>query len=270
MTMFEIFLYEFMIRALLIGILMAAGTALVSNYLVASNQSLIGDGLAHISFTGVILGLLLSNYPLLIAIPFSILAAIAIKLLMRLKLEGDSAIGLVSNFIMAVGFIIISLSKGFNKSVESMLVGSMFSTTWTDVIIILIVVTLLIIFVVFSYKQLFSMTYDIDYAKFSNVNVIVYDYLLTILTAVLVVIGVQTIGTLLISAFIIFPSVSSSLIAKSFKQMIFISLLINIIITIIGIISAHFLSLPAGSVIIVLHGLSFIILYIYKKIRRYE
>src|SRR5690554_6892405 len=122
LIMFDIFLYEFMIRALLIGILMAVGTALISNYLVSSNQALIGDGLAHISFTGVILGLLLSNFPLLIAIPFSILAAVVIKLLMRLKLEGDSAIGLVATFVMAIGFIIISLAKGFNKSVESMLV----------------------------------------------------------------------------------------------------------------------------------------------------
>lgn len=268
--MFEIFLYEFMIRALIIGVLMAVGTAIISNYLVSSNQALIGDGLAHISFTGVIMGLLLSNYPLLIAIPFSILAAIVIKLLMRLKLEGDSAIGLVSTFVMAIGFILISLSKGFNKSVESMLIGSMFSTNWGDVYIILFVVLLLSIFVIVSYKQLFSMTFDSDYAKFSKINVAFYDYSLTILTAVLVVIGVQTIGTLLISAFIIFPSVSSGLVAKSFKQMIIVSLIINISITLLGIISAHYLSLPAGSVIIVLHGITFILLYGYKKIARYE
>lgn len=264
--MLDIFLYEFMIRALIIGVLMAVGTAIISNYLVSSNQALIGDGLAHISFTGVILGLLLSNYPLLIAIPFSILAAVVIKLLMRLKVEGDSAIGLVSTFVMAIGFILIAVSKGFNKSVESMLVGSMFSTSWSDVFIILTVVIALVVFVALSYKKLFSMTFDSDYAKFSKVNVAFYDYLLTILTAVLVVIGVQTIGTLLISAFIIFPSVSSGLIAKSFKQMIIVSLIINILITLFGIVGAHYLSLPAGSVIIVLHGLIFLLLYGYKKI----
>ncbi|HHT39804.1 MAG: metal ABC transporter permease [Acholeplasmatales bacterium] len=266
----SIFLYNFMIRAFLIGALMALGTALISNYLVSSNQALIGDGLAHISFTGVVLGILLSNWPLLIAIPFSILAALVIRLLMRLKLEGDSAIGLVATFVMAIGFIIISLAKGFNKSVESMLVGSLFSTTWADVVIILIVVVILIIFILTSYRTLFSITFDNNYAKFNQIKVAFYDYSLTILTAVLVVIGVQTIGALLISAFIIFPAVSAGLVARSFKHMIFLSLIINLFVTLIGIFSAHYLLVPAGSLIIVFHGLLFIILYSYKKIARLE
>ena len=151
-----------------------------------------------------------------------------------------------------------------------MLVGSLFSNSWTDVWIILVVVIFLILFVILSYKQLFSMTFDLNYAKFSKINVTLFDFALTIVTAVLVVIGVQTIGTLLISAFIIFPSVSSGLIAKSFKNMIIISLIINVTASLIGIVSAHYLSLPAGSVIIVLHGFIFLFIYLYKKVRRIE
>ncbi|HKL60798.1 MAG TPA: metal ABC transporter permease [Acholeplasma sp.] len=266
--MFDIFTWPFMIRAILIGLLLASTTAILSNFLVASNQALIGDGLAHISFTGIALGFLFSNQPILIAIPFAIVAAILIKLLVRHNnVEGDTAIGLVSSFSMAIGLIIISTSSGFNRSVESMLVGSIFSTMWLDVIVAGVIFVITIIFVFLSYRQLFSITYDSAYAKFSKIKVNFYDYMIAIITAVVIVVGVQTIGTLLISAFIIFPAVSSSQIAKSFKQLMIYSIIINIVITLIGIISAHFLEIPAGSTIILCHGLLFITLFSVKLIK---
>ena len=94
--------------------------------------------------------------------------------------------------------------------------------------------------------------------------------MLAILTALIIVIGVKTIGTLLISAFIIFPAVSSQMISKSFKQMVIQGLLINAIVAIIGILLAHFMGIPAGSTIIVVHGLLFLILFTYNKLKGRE
>ena len=165
-TMFDFLMHPFMIRAILIGIILAISTSLISNYLVSSNQSLIGDGLAHISFTGVVIGVLFSNNPLYVAIPIAILASILIKFLMRSnKLHGDTAIGLVSSFALAIGFILISKSAGFNMSVESMLVGSIFSTKWSDVLYSGIILILVLIFILFSYQKLFTITFDSTYAK---------------------------------------------------------------------------------------------------------
>lgn len=268
--MFDIFTYPFMIRALLVGLLLAFSTGLISSFLVSSNQSLIGDGLAHISFTGVIIGILLSSNPIYMAIPITIIAAIIIKTLMRTKLQGDASIGLVSTFVIAIGFILVSISPGFNQSIEAILVGSIFSSTWLDMIVVLVVTVLLTLFMIVSYRPLFSITFDETYAKFNKINVIVYDYLLTIMTAVVVVLGVKTIGTLLISAFIIFPSVSANLISKSFKGMIIRSVIINVLVTVIGIILAHYINIQAGASIIVLHGLLFMLLYVYKKLRGIE
>ena len=259
-----------MIRALLVGLLLAFSTGLISSFLVSSNQSLIGDGLAHISFTGVIIGILLSSNPIYMAIPITIIAAIIIKTLMRTKLQGDASIGLVSTFVIAIGFILVSISPGFNQSIEAILVGSIFSSTWLDMIVVLVVTVLLTLFMIVSYRPLFSITFDETYAKFNKINVIVYDYLLTIMTAVVVVLGVKTIGTLLISAFIIFPSVSANLISKSFKGMIIRSVIINVLVTVIGIILAHYINIQAGASIIVLHGLLFMLLYVYKKLRGIE
>ncbi|MBM7453506.1 zinc transport system permease protein [Acholeplasma morum] len=269
--MFEFLLWPFVIRALIIGIILALSTAMISNFLVSNNQSLIGDGLAHISFTGIIIGVLLSSEPTVFALPFAILSAILIKTLMRNKLiEGDTAIGLVSSSAFAVGLILISKSDGFNRSVESMLVGSMFSTTWTDIILALAVLVLVIGFIVKSYSKLISITLDDQYAKFTGIKIAIYDYALAILTATVIVIGVKTIGTLLISAFIIFPAVSSNMLAKSFKQMFLYSIIINITITVLGIIGSYFLEFPAGSTIIVFHAILFLILYVFTKLKGRE
>lgn len=268
--MFDIFTYPFMIRAILIGLILAFSTGLISSFLVSSNQSLIGDGLAHISFTGVIIGILLSSNPIYMAIPITVLAAIIIKTLMRTKLQGDASIGLVSTFIIAIGFILIRISPGFSQSIESILVGSIFSTTYLDMIVVFVVSVLLTLFMVLSYRKLLSLTFDETYATFSKINVVIYDYLLTIFTAVIVVLGVKTIGTLLISAFIIFPSVSANLISRSFKGMIIRSVIINVLVTLVGIIVAHYMNIQAGASIIVLHGLLFMVLYVYKKIRGIE
>lgn len=266
--MFDIFTWPFMIRAILIGVLLASTTAVLSNFLVVSNQALIGDGLAHISFTGIVIGILLSNQPTFIAIPFAVLGALLIKLLIRHNnVEGDTAIGLVSSFSMAIGLIIISSSKGFNRSIESMLIGSIFSTSWSDVYFSLAIFIITFVFILFSYRALFSITYDTTYAKFTKINVAFYDYMIAIITAVVIVLGVQTIGTLLVSAFIIFPAVSSAQIAKSFKQLIIYSIIMNVVVTLIGIVLAHYLEIPAGSTIIVTHGVLFISLFFIKVLK---
>ena len=148
--MFEIFTHPFMIRALLVGLLMAISTGLLSSFLVSSNQSLIGDGLAHTTFTGIVIGIILGNNPLYLAIPFTIIVAVIIKSLTYTKLEGDAAIGLVSTFIIAIGFILVSLSKGFNQSIEAILIGSIFSTTWADILIVSAITLILLSFITSS------------------------------------------------------------------------------------------------------------------------
>ena len=227
--------------------------------------------MAHISFTGIAIGVLLSSEPTYFALPFAILAAILIKALMRNKLiAGDTAIGLVSSASFAVGLVIISVSDGFNRSVESMLVGSMFSTTWIDIWLGLGMLIITGIFIIKSYGKLFSITFDDHYAKFSGIKIAYYDYALAIITAVVIVLGVKTIGTLLISAFIIFPAVSANMLSKSFKQMVILSLIINATVSIFGIIVAHFLEIPAGSTIILIHALLFLTLYIFIKFKGRE
>lgn len=267
--MFDLLQYDFIINALFIGITLALSAALLSPYLVLNQQAMIADGLAHVSFAGLVLSILLTNEPLYIAIPFVMIASLLIKYLATTdKMNGDAAIGLVASVSFAIGLILIKKSSGFNISVESMLVGNIFTATRADMVLSIVVSVLILVFVVSFYRPLFLMTYDLNYAKFSKIRTNILGYGLSILTAFFIVIGVRTIGTLLISALVVFPSIISSQWTKSFKMTLIFGVISSFVIVIMGIFIAHPLEIPVGSTIVVLYTILLVILLITKKILR--
>jgi zinc transport system permease protein len=267
--MLELLQYDFIINALFIGVTLALSAALLSPYLVLNQQAMIADGLAHVSFAGLVLSILLTNEPLYIAIPFVMAASLLIKYLATSnKMNGDAAIGLVASLSFAIGLILIKKSSGFNISVESMLVGNIFTATRADMVLSMIVSFIILIFVILFYRPLFLMTYDLNYAKFSKVKTNVLGYGLSILTAFFIVIGVRTIGTLLISALVVFPSIISSQWTKSFKMTLLLGVISSFVIVIMGIFIAHPLEIPVGSTIVVLYTILLVILLIFKKLLR--
>jgi zinc transport system permease protein len=230
---------------------------------------MIADGLAHVSFAGVILSVLLTNEPFYIAIPFVMLASLLIKYLATTKtINGDAAIGLVSSVSFAIGLIIVKKSSGFNVSIEGMLVGNIFTATRQDLILTILVTLIVITFILLSYRKLFLITYDDNYAKFKKVNVMVYSYLLALITSFFIVVGVRTIGTLLISALVVFPSVISSQWTKSFKNTLLLGLISSLVIVTLGIFIAHPLEIPVGSTIVILYAIILSISLILKPILR--
>lgn len=267
--MFDLLQYDFIINALFIGVTLALSAALLSPYLVLNQQAMIADGLAHVSFAGLILSIILTNEPLYIAIPFVILASLLIKYLATTdKMNGDAAIGLVASVSFAIGLILIKKSSGFNISVESMLVGNIFTATRVDMLLSVIVSVLILIFVILFYRPLFLITYDLNYAKFSKIKTNLLGYGLSILTAFFIVIGVRTIGTLLISALVVFPSIISSQWTKSFKMTLWFGVVSSFVIVIFGIFVAHPLEIPVGSTIVVLYTILLIVLLVLKKLVR--
>lgn len=267
--MLELLSYDFIQYALIIGLALALSAALLSPFLVLNQQAMIADGLAHVSFAGLILGILFINQPLYVAIPFVMLASLFIKYLSTSKtINGDAAIGLVSAISFAIGLIIIKKSSGFNISVESMLVGNIFTATNADMILSVVISFIILVFVLLSYRKLFLMTYDLNYAKFSKINTNLYGYLLAGLTAFFIVIGVRTIGTLLISALVVFPSVISSQLTKSFKGTLTIGLISSLLVVVIGIFIAHPLEAPVGSTIVLLYAMLLLLVLVFKRIKR--
>jgi len=267
--MFDFLQYEFIQHAIIIGIALALSASLLSPFLVLNQQAMIADGLAHVSFAGIILGVLLTNEPLYVAIPFVMAASLLIKYLSTKKtINGDAAIGLVSAVSFAIGLILVKKGQGFNISIESMLVGNIFTATNTEMILSIVITVLIAVFILFNYRALLLMTYDENYAKFSKVKTVMLGYMLSGLTAFFIVIGVRTIGTLLISALVIFPSIISSQWTKSFKNTLFLGIISSFVIVIAGIFIAHPLEIPVGSTIVILYAILLLVMLIVKNILR--
>lgn len=268
-TMLELLQYAFGQQALAIGIALAVAAALLSPFLVLNHQAMIGDGLAHISFAGIVIGILLGGEPLYIAIPFVMVSSLIIKYLATKKnINGDAAIGLVSATAFALGLILVKKGQGFNISIESMLIGNIFTATRAELFLSIAVMVLSALFVFINYRSLLLITYDSDYARFSKIKVTLLNYSLAALTALFIVIGVRTIGVLLISALTIFPSVFASLWSRSFKNTIAIGVIASLIVVMLGIFIAHPLGLPVGATIVLVYAAALLVSSLIKFIVR--
>ena len=267
--MFDFLNEQFMQYALYLGLALAVAAAFLSPFLVLNHQSMIADGMAHISFTGIIIGLLVSNQPLFFAIPFAIIASFAITFLaLNGNLQNDAAISVVSVFSLAVGLVIVTVGKGFNRSIESLLIGSILTVNKSEVVIALILMIITIIFIVLFYRPLLSMTYDKDYAKFLGIKTSHLRYSLAALTAIFVVVGVRTVGVLLISAYTVFPGLISYQLSKSFKYTLVNGIIVAIFTIFLGITISYHLNWPTGSTIVILYTINLVFSFTINKVLR--
>lgn len=270
----NIAMYEFITTphiqiALIIGILLAVGAAFLSPFLVLNGEAMIADGLAHTSFLGFAIGLILVDSPLWIALIVVVIATLIIKVLVnKLKANADSAIGIISALSFAIGLIVIHKTSGVNVSIESLMAGSILTSNSNDIIITAGVVSVIIIFVILTYRKLFSVVYDFEYAQFSKIKAELISYVLAILTAVFIVVGVRVIGTLLISALIIFPAFISSILGISFKNTFITGIIISVSAMLIGITASHFLDVPTGAFVVVVNTIILILVYVLNAVRK--
>lgn len=264
--MFSFLSYSFMVYALILGLLIAFAAALLSPFLVLSQQSLIADGMAHISFTGFVIGLIFSSEPLYFALPFAIVAALLITFLTeRVNLNNDASIGVVSTLSLAIGLVIIEKVEGFNRLIDSLLVGSILTIDpKTELVAAGILVLGVAAFVVIYYRRLLNATYDQTYAEFSQIKVRLLKYTLSALTAVFVVIGVRAIGALLISAFVIFPALIARQISRSFSETLIFGAISSLLAVLIGIIISYHMALPTGPSIIIVFSVFLLLTYLTK------
>lgn len=260
--------YNFIIKALIVGSLIAICCSVLGIFLVLKKYSLIGDGLAHVSFATAAISLLLSASPIILSIPLVILSSFLIlKLNEKADIHGDAAIGLVSSFAIAVGVLISSIAKGFNVDLFSYLFGSILSISDADVYISIALSAVVILMVLVNYNTLFAITYDEEFAAASGIKVKKMNYLIAVLTSCTIVIGIRVVGTMLISSLIIFPTVTVLQVSKSFKGSILLSALVSVFCVITGIFVSYVLNLPTGAVIVLLNAFCFAVFYIIKKFK---
>lgn len=259
---------DFILRGIVVGSLIAISSSFLGIFLVLKKHSMIGDGLAHVSFATVAIALLLNKSPLIISIPLVILSSFLIlKLDEKADIHGDAAIGLISSLAIAVGALISSISKGFNVDLFSYLFGSILVISKMDLILSIILSIIVILIICIFYNSLFAITYDEEFANVLGINSKFINYLISTLTSITVVLGIRIVGTMLISSMIIFPTVTALQVSNSFNSTILISSIVSIISVIMGTFISYIFNLPTGATIVIINGMFFLLFFLIRKLK---
>lgn len=267
-SFFEMLSYPFMLRAIFVGILIAACAALLGVSLVLKRYSMIGDGLSHVGFGALAISIAMNAAPLALSIPIVVIAAfLLLRLSERSKIKGDAAIALISTSSMAIGVTAVSLTTGMNIDIYNYMFGSILAMSKGDVVLsILLAIVVLFLYVVF-YTKIFAVTFDENFAKATGTKSGAYNMLIAFLTAITIVLGMRLMGALLISSLIIFPSLTSMRIFKSFKKVAISSVIISVVCFIIGITISFVYSTPAGASIVIINIIAFLGFWITSYIK---
>ncbi|MEE1071350.1 MAG: metal ABC transporter permease [Cellulosilyticum sp.] len=267
--------YPFVRYALIVGVLIALCSSLLGVTLVLKRFSFIGDGLSHIAFGVMAVATIfnLSN-DIILVMPVTIMTAI---LLLRTgqntKIKGDAAIAMLSVGSLAVGYLILNLfstSANVSGDVCSTLFGSTSILTLTKgEVWVCIIMSIVVVFLFcFYYNKIFAVTFDEQFAKAIGVRVERYNLLIAVVTAIIIVLAMNLVGSLLISALIIFPALSSMRIIQSFKGVVICSAIISVCCAVSGMLVSILFSTPVGSTIVVANMIVFFISCIIEKILR--
>ena len=266
--MIELLQYPFMQRAFVAGIFLGILLAYIGVFVVLKRMAFFSDGIAHASLAGVAAGLLFGFYPLYTAILVSVIfASLVYYLEKNTSLASDSLIGLLFTTSMSLGLIMMSLEAGYRPELTSFLFGSILAITSFDVYLIIGFSLLFITFFLVSHKNIFLMALDRNTAYLSGMNPDRYKFIMYIITAISVVLGVKIAGVVLVSALLVTPVSTSKLFCTSLKCLIMSSVIIAPLTVIVGILMSGQFNIPTGPAIVVVGALLFLVTFVYSKIK---
>lgn len=270
MGLTEILSYGFMQRALLAGSLIGVLCAVLGCFLVLRRLSLIGDGLAHVTFGSVALALFFKLYSaaaILVSLPVVMLCSLGIlRLSERTRLTGDTAIGIVSSLGIAVGVLLASLGGGFNVDLFSYLFGNILTISSAEVTLAITLCGFVLALVTFFYHDLMAITFNEELARVSGVRTGAISAMLVLLTALTVVLAMKVVGIMLISALLILPSSSALQLAKGFRAALLLAATLAAAAVITGIFISVVLNLPTGATIVLVNFAVFALIYSGKRV----
>ena len=250
-TLSFLFSQTFMLRALVVGGLISLCCALLGVSLVLKRFSMIGDGLSHVGFGALAIACAANIAPLYFSIPIVILAAFALLAMNEKgKLKGDAAIALISTGALAVGVMVTSMTTGMNVDIYNYMFGSILAMSRSDVVLSVVLSAAVIALFFVFYDEIFAVTFDESFAKATGTRVGAYNMLLAALTAVTIVVGMRMMGALLISSLIIFPTVTSMRVCKSFRRVIGMSVGVSLVCFFVGLLVSVRFEAPTGASVV--------------------
>ncbi|MBP3620279.1 MAG: metal ABC transporter permease [Lachnospiraceae bacterium] len=257
---------DFVIRIIIVGILIAFCSSLLGVTLVLKRFSFIGDGLSHVAFGAMCIAMVLkfTNNNLLI-LPITVIAAVLmLKTGQNAKINGDAAIAMISVGSLAVGYLLLNMfptSSNVSTDVCTTLFGSTSILTLSDFDVKLCIVMSIVVvaFYVFFYNKIFAITFDENFAKATGVRAGVYNVSMAVIIAIIIVLAMNLVGSLLVSALIIFPALSAMRIFKNFKAVVVCSAIFGVVCAVIGLFIAMIFDPPVGSTIVAVDLVGFLI-----------
>ncbi|HEY6873837.1 MAG TPA: metal ABC transporter permease [Geobacteraceae bacterium] len=269
MTITEILSYGFMQRALVAGTLIAVLCAVLGVFLVLRRLSLIGDGLAHVTFGSVAVSLMFRINPVyvtLASVPLVLLSSLGIlKLTDKARIYGDAAIGIVSSLGIACGVLLASVSGGYNVDLFSYLFGNILSISSTELATAAALFSVVMIMVFLFYNDLFAITFDEDLARSSGIKTGLINKVLVLMTGLTVVLAMKVVGIMLISALLIIPAVTALQVARGFRGTIVTAAGIAVFSVVSGIFGSFALNLPTGATIVIINIALFALAFAGKR-----
>lgn len=250
--------FDFVRNALIVGVLIALCSSLLGVTLVLKRFSFIGDGLSHVAFgamsVAAVVGL---TDQMALVLPVTVISAIILLSMGQgSKLKGDAAIAMISVGALAVGYLlqnVFSTSTNVSGDVCSTLFGSTSILTlskgdvWTCIILSALVLAVFIVF----YNKIFAVTFDESFSQATGIRAKAYNLLIAVVIAVIIVLAMNLVGSLLVSALIIFPALSAMRLFKSFRGVVICSAIISVFCALIGILISIVAGTPVGSTIVV-------------------
>ncbi|MCK4974795.1 MAG: metal ABC transporter permease, partial [Sulfurimonas sp.] len=249
--MLEMFEYEFMQRAFIAGILIATLASVSGTFIVLKRYALMSETLAHSALVGVAVGLVAGYNPLWMAVIVAVISAWLIEYLRSsFAIYSDAILSILLSGSLAVAIIIVSLGGAFNNSLFSYLFGSILSVSNEDVVTILIFGSISLALLIAFSRELYFIAYDEEVAKTSGIRVKFLNFLLVTVVAIIIALSIRVVGSLLIGALMVIPTVAALQYRVGFLHTVLISLFIALFSVVAGMTFSFYFSLPSGATIV--------------------
>ena len=273
----QMFSYPFILRAFVVGILVSLCAALLGVSLVLKRYSMIGDGLSHVSFGALAIAMACGwapssaadTAPLPVSIPVVIVAALCLlRMTERSRMGADAAIAVTSASALAIGVVVTSLTTGMTTDVDSYMFGSILAMERGDVVLSVALCAAVLVLFVLYYHKLFAITFDESFSRATGVKVEWYNTLLSILTALTIVLGMRMMGAMLISSLVIFPALTAMRLFKSFRSVVICAGTLSVVCFCIGLTASYLISTPVGATVVLVDLAAFLLACAVKFLQR--
>lgn len=269
------FEFPFVRYALIVGVLIALCSSLLGVTLVLKRFSFIGDGLSHVAFGAMAVAAVVGlTNEMLIVMPITVICAVLLlKSGQNAKIKGDASVAMISVAALAVGYLLMNLfptSSNISADVCTTLFGStsILTLTETNVWLCFALSVVVVLVFVFFYNKIFAVTFDETFANATGTKANIYNLLIAVIIAVVIVLAMNLVGSLLISALIIFPALSAMRVFKNFKSVTVCSAVVSVLCALSGILASIIWGTPVGPTIVVADIAVFAAFFVVGKIKR--